>query len=169
MKNFLDLGCGLGRHSILFALNDFMSDCSFEKKQAYLKKILESKSNNEARGELIDALAAEDETIRVQLSNKKFTTLFHEMGHLQDYFQTRVSAAGKFSSEADYPKALKEWLNDEEKQGIAYSISTYATTGPGEFIAETYAKLLSGDEVSADAINLYKKMNGPKIPNISNL
>lgn len=26
MKNFLDLGCGLGRHSILFAMNDFEVD-----------------------------------------------------------------------------------------------------------------------------------------------
>jgi len=26
MKNFLDLGCGLGRHSILFAMNDFNVD-----------------------------------------------------------------------------------------------------------------------------------------------
>ena len=39
-------------------------------------------------------------------------------------------------------------------------------TGPGEFIAEVYAKLLSGEAVPIKALELYKQMRGPKIPDI---
>ncbi len=67
------------------------------------------------------------------------------MGHLQDYFEDRAPASGKFKNPDEYPKKLKDWLEDEEKQSIAFSISNYAMTDPGEFIAKVYAKLLSGE------------------------
>lgn len=150
----------------LFALDNFMPKCNWEKKEKYLFEILNCENNTQALEKMGKILGDENETLRVQLSNKKFTTLFHEMGHLQDWAMDRAPASVKFESEAQYPSELREWLNDKKCQKIAYLISNYATTGPGEFIAETYAKLLSGDSVPKEALELYQKMNGPKIPYI---
>ena len=88
------------------------------------------------------------------------------MGHLQDYFENRPPAKGKFEEASQYPLELAQWLEDEEKQNIAFSVSNYATTGPGEFIAEVYSKLLSGESVPTKAQELYKQMRGPRIPDI---
>lgn len=90
-----------------------------------------------------------------------FATIFHEMGHLQDIVE-RSPAMDKFKTEAEYPKELRTWLEDVENIQIANSISAYATTGPGEFIAETFAKILSGKKIPDKAMELYNKMNGPQ-------
>ena len=150
----------------LFARDDVLASCSLERKQKYLDRILNASTNAEATSLLTRTLAMNSESFRINISNKKFSTLFHEMGHLQDYFQERTPASGRYKSEDLYPESLKEWLSDERKQNIAFNISSYATTGPGEFIAETYSKLLSGDSVPKEAIDLYKELKGPKIPDI---
>ena len=150
----------------LFSKSSVFSQCNPEEKQKYLNEILAAPSRQKAISTLCSALGEYQDSFQLQTSNKKFTTLFHEMGHLQDYFHDRVSAKGKFASEEMYPEALRKWLDDEEKQGIAFSISNYATSGPGEFIAETYSKFLTGEEVPKAARELYIQMQGPKIPDI---
>jgi hypothetical protein len=69
-----------------------------------------------------------------------FNTIYHEMGHLQDTIY-RVSPADLFESAKEYPKLLKEWLSNNKNLCTASKVSGYATTGPGEFIAETFAGL----------------------------
>ena len=139
-----------------------------------------------------------------------YHTLYHEMGHLQDYatnleklqkeelarfnFFTVMKNAfknknGKINSIADHwggttykteqelmeksPEMFKEMypnlykhINDAETQRIASYVGDYATTGIGEFIAETYAHILTGRKLPKEVIDLYKKYNGPLIPRI---
>lgn len=143
-----------------------------------------------------------------QGSDNPYHTLYHEMGHLQDYamnleklqkeelgrlnFFTVMKNAiknknGKINSIADHwggttykteqelmeksPELFKEMypnlykhINDPETQRIASKVGDYATTGIGEFIAETYAHLLSGRKLPEEVISLYKKYNGPLLP-----
>jgi hypothetical protein len=150
----------------LFAQEDKFINFSESQKQEHLNKILSSESKTDAIGYLANALAKVEETFGIKATNKKHSTLFHEMGHLQDYFENRPPAKGKFEEASQYPLELAQWLEDEEKQNIAFSVSNYATTGPGEFIAEVYSKLLSGESVPKKAQELYKQMRGPRIPDI---
>ncbi|MBQ4646533.1 MAG: hypothetical protein IJB79_04210 [Candidatus Gastranaerophilales bacterium] len=150
----------------LFARPDILQNSSPFQKQELLERITNAPTDFDALMEFSRILRDYQENFKIRTSNEKFSSLFHEMGHLQDYYQDRVSASGMFKSSEFYPEELKKWLDDKEKQKIAFSVSAYATTGPGEFIAETYSKLLSGDSVSKEAIELYKRMNGPKIPDI---
>lgn len=92
-----------------------------------------------------------------------FHTIYHEMGHLQDTVK-RVEAESFFNYEhSKYPQELNKWLNDDKKMQLASRISPYACAGPGEFIAETYAKLVKGEKVADDIMALYKELNGPLI------
>lgn len=150
----------------LFGQEDKFKKLSPEQKEKWLDKITKSETKTEAIGFLAESLSEAQETFGIKATNKKFSTMYHEMGHLQDYFEDRSPASGKFSETWEYPAALAEWLEDEEKQNIAFSVSNYAMTGPGEFIAETYSKLLSGESVSQKAQELYKQMRGPRIPDI---
>ena len=90
-------------------------------------------------------------------------TIYHEMGHLQDTIY-RVSPADLFESAKEYPKLLKEWLSNNKNLCTASKVSGYATTGPGEFIAETFAGLISGTKYPKDVIDLYKSLKGPMLP-----
>ena len=122
-------------------------------------------------------------------------TVYHEMGHLQDYAKnlkeldlkrwklasnTDVEQVGnhwgclgssgykelfeknptKFKKR--YPD-LYEFLTNQEHQQTAGKISEYAQTSIGEFIAETYAKMVRGDKLPNDVMKLYEKYNGPKL------
>lgn len=62
-----------------------------------------------------------------------------------------------------YPD-LYEFLTNQEFQQSAGKISAYAQTSIGEFIAETYGKMVRGEKVADDVMYLYKKYNGPMIP-----
>ena len=93
----------------------------------------------------------------------RFRTLYHEMGHLQDNIP-RVQAKGKFKTEAEYPQELKDWLNNSEYMQTAVRVSEYSTTGPGEFIAETFADMVIGKKLPKEVIDLYKKLRGPELP-----
>lgn len=141
-------------------------------------------------------------------SDNPYHTLYHEMGHLQDYainlerlqkeelgrfnFFTVMKNAfkdknGKINSIADHwggttykteqelmeksPEMFKEMypnlykhLNDAESQRIASHVGDYAMTGIGEFIAETYAHLISGRKLPEEVLSLYKKYHGPLLP-----
>lgn len=92
-----------------------------------------------------------------------FSTIYHEMGHLQDMVP-RVHPTGKFDSPDKYPKELKKWLDDALDIQTANTVSPYAATGPGEFIAETFSRIIDRGKVSDDIMQLYNKLNGPKIP-----
>ena len=62
-----------------------------------------------------------------------------------------------------YPD-LYNHLKDEETHNTALKVSSYAGTSIGEFVAETYAKMISGEKIPDDVMKLYKKYNGP-LPN----
>lgn len=98
-------------------------------------------------------------------NSNPFSAIYHEMGHLQDEVN-RCQALGKFEGkpESEYPKELREWLNDTDAINTASKISDYATTGPAEFIAETFARMVQGKEIPKEVTRLYEKMGGPCIP-----
>lgn len=118
-------------------------------------------------------------------------TIYHEMGHLQDFglnLKKLDLADLKNGSEkvvdrwgTVYTKDLEdlynskpaefkefypdlyEFLTNNEIQETAGKISSYAQTGIGEFIAETYPKLIKKEKLPEDVIKLYEKYNGPKV------
>ena len=53
-------------------------------------------------------------------------------------------------------KELKEWVDDKGKMHTARKVSEYAMHGPGEFIAETYDKLVRKSNLDDDVLELYK-------------
>ena len=60
-----------------------------------------------------------------------------------------------------YPDLYK-FLTDKDIQQIAGKVSSYAQSGIGEFIADTYAKMINGQKIPDDVISLYKKYKGPE-------
>ena len=98
----------------------------------------------------------------------QFRTIYHELGHAQDLLvHTRAGATNEYNNDAArYPSKLKRWLADIEKQEIASNVSTYSKCGPGEFIAETYAGILSGNKYPKKVLDLYKSLGGPSVPNM---
>lgn len=137
----------------------------------------------------------------IKLSNEPKETIYHEMGHLQDFaknlkeidlkvwnisLQDAKNRVGineidnrwsgttygnmekifkenpeKFKKQ--YPE-LYEFLTNKKIHSTALEVSSYASTSIGEFVAETYAKMIAGKHLSDDVIALYKKYNGP-LPN----
>ena len=86
------------------------------------------------------------------------------MGHLQD-MKPRVSACSKFNYDSSkYPKELKEWVDNDDYITAANRISSYAADGPGEFIAETFARMINGNKIPDEVLALYNKLEGPKVP-----
>ena len=124
---------------------------------------LEHKTYDEQKKYLLDYMRKKG--IKNPVSNQDpFHTIYHEMGHLQDkYISERCPAFNKFNNPEQFPQELKDWLSNVKNMNTAKSVSWYATIGPGEFIAETYAKLVEGKPVSKDVMELYNKLNGPKI------
>ena len=59
---------------------------------------------------------------------------------------------------------MYEFLTNKKIHSTALEVSSYASTSIGEFVAETYAKMIAGKHLSDDVIALYKKYNGP-LPN----
>ena len=132
------------------------------------------------------------------------TTIYHEMGHLQDYYinlkklmmedntLSKVKKAlttdeniasdtvnnrflkkgdlkkGDLLRYKDNPQLLKEdfpllheHLYNKSIQDIAGQVSWYSQQGVGEFVAEVYSGLISGQKFSDDVMALYKKYGGP--------
>ena len=141
-----------------------------------------------------------------------FHTMYHELGHLQDYAKNlknlhlknkKITSFKEFCAETEAAKKegrkihdarvdelknrfrgttytgfaelleknpekfqklypdLYEHLTNKEIQKTAGKVSAYAQTSIGEFIAETYAKMIQGDSIPEDVMKLYKKYNGP--------
>ena len=105
-------------------------------------------------------------TIRNFDKTTPFSTIYHEMGHLQD-MKPRCNAKHKYGYDySKYPQELKDWVDNEENIRIANKVSSYSTYGPGEFIAETFAKLIEGKKPSQEVMDLYRKLEGPAVPNM---
>lgn len=95
-----------------------------------------------------------------------FATVYHEMGHLQD-MKPRCLTTAKYNYDySKYSQELKDWVDNDDNIRIASRVSGYSTSGPGEFIAETFAKLVEGRKVSQEVKDLYRKLGGPELPNI---
>ncbi len=142
------------------------------------------------------------------------TTIYHEMGHLQDFARnlkeldvkqwyinlkqiwkdswhktktgedlSRVHVEevdnrwGAISKEYykklldEKPKEFKkfypdlyEFITNQKTQQSAGKVSSYAQSGIGEFIAETYKDMIAGKNLPDDVIQLYRKYKGPELP-----
>ena len=94
----------------------------------------------------------------------KFQTIYHEMGHLNDTnLKSHVFAAYHNCTSADEVKALNDWVTNPKKMEAAGSISAYAQSDEAEFLAETFAKICDNQEVSEEAMALYKELGGPAL------
>lgn len=100
---------------------------------------------------------------RINNDNFRHKTLFHEIGHLQDWDIFLLPSAGEFSGYDFYSKEMKEWVNDKSAIRAAFEVSPYACYGAPEFIAEAYAWLLEGKQLPEAAKKLYKRLGGPKV------
>ena len=104
-------------------------------------------------------------------------SIYHEFGHLQDAIKnkdivkkpTDYSRRYATKEKIDELKTKYDWFEEPEfikninEQTIAAEVSHYSTESVGEFIAETYEKLIKGENVSDEVMTLYKKYNGPLI------
>lgn len=99
--------------------------------------------------------------------NSEFHAIYHELGHLQDVQQRCFDTTDHCNFEySKYPKELKKWVDNEADRQTANRVSEYASHGEGEFVAETFAKLMDGAKLPDDVIELYKRVKGPAIPGI---
>lgn len=99
--------------------------------------------------------------------NSEFHTIYHELGHLQDVQPRCFDTTNNHNFEySKYPKELKKWVDNGADMQTANRVSEYASHGEGEFVAETFAKLMDGAKLPDDVIELYKRVKGPVIPGI---
>lgn len=99
--------------------------------------------------------------------NSEFHAIYHELGHLQDVQQRCFDTTDHCNFEySKYPKELKKWVDNGADIQTANRVSEYASHGEGEFVAETFAKLMDGAKLPDDVIELYKRVKGPAIPGI---
>jgi hypothetical protein len=77
--------------------------------------------------------------------------LHHEFGHFMHYVQDKLLY-----------KTLIGATFTENDLLIAKKVSNYATDNHAEFVAEVFAKLLSGASVDDDVMQLYTKLKGYK-------
>lgn len=84
----------------------------------------------------------------------KFGVLFHEMGHVFD-----------MKSSKDNRKAckIKEQFFQKHKQGLV--LPNYARSNYSEFIAETFAGIMSGGKYSKKLLDLFNSLTNIKLPN----
>ena len=61
-----------------------------------------------------------------------------------------------------YPD-LYEFLHDKNIQQASGKVSSYAQSGIGEFIAETYAQMMAHKKIPDDVLALYRRYKGPEL------
>lgn len=99
-----------------------------------------------------------------------FRHIYHELGHLQH----NISAGDKLyeqlrNNDRKQSEITKKFLKDEKQQQIAYFVSVYAPSAPTEFVAETFANMVSqklhnsNTPIPSDVVNLYKEFKGSEI------
>lgn len=120
-----------------------------------------------------DSVSYEQKPYSSILSSKRslWDTLYHEEGHL---FHHKNSILSYNEMDVVYDDVTrkpiktgieaKEFLNSEEEQLIAATVSNYAKSSPLEFVAEVYARMLNGQKFGDDVMKLYEKYHGPKLP-----
>jgi hypothetical protein len=86
------------------------------------------------------------------------------MGHMQDMAPRCLTIYDCNHDYSSYPKELKAWVDNQDYMQTANRVSAYASYGPGEFIAETFAKMIDGNKLPNEVLALYKKLNGPNVP-----
>lgn len=97
-------------------------------------------------------------------SMSAFDTIYHEMGHIQDMVP-RCLTTDKYKHDySKYSDELKAWVDNQENMQIANRVSEYASHGPGEFIAETFARMIHGNRLPDEVLALYRKLKGPAVP-----
>lgn len=108
--------------------------------------------------------------------NNCLSTVYHEQGHLQDMAKNYLEAfkqengvmihwnrKDELTQEfIEQTPILKQFFSEAEQNTIG-KVSNYAKDGIGEFIAETYAKLVKGVKLDDDVMALYKKYGGPAL------
>ena len=99
----------------------------------------------------------------VKIISNPFHPIFHEQKHILH----RIKVKDKFTLldniEILKQKGLDTSIYEEfitKYKDIAAKVSEYATTSPSEFVAEVYAKLLSGAKFDNEVMSLYAKYGG---------
>ena len=90
-----------------------------------------------------------------------FRTIFHEIGHLNDKVRNDDEA---LTGNVSFFEKIKAWGDNKKDFGTACSVSDYASTSPGEFVAEVFAELASGNKLSDEVMELYQRLGGKIIP-----
>lgn len=107
----------------------------------------------------VEEAKAKGENVKVEaldeVNNRWSGTTYGDMGKL---FKEKPEKFKKL-----YPD-LYEHLTNKEIKKTTEKVSCYAQTSIGEFVAETYAKMIKGDPIPEDVLKLYKKYNG-SLPN----
>ena len=104
-----------------------------------------------------------------KLNPRKMTIdnwLNHENGHLLHMTtEKNFSQMGKVSEYINRPVSniTKEFVENDDIQKIARSVTKYAKKSPAEFVAEVYAGMCDGIKFSDDVMALYKKYGGPAL------
>ena len=100
-----------------------------------------------------------------------FDSLYHEEGHLfhsknaiLDYEKMHVTYDDATGKAAEIRSGAREFLESADEQFIASTVSDYAKKSPLEFVAEVYARMVSGHKFGDDVMKLYEKYKGPKLP-----
>ena len=75
------------------------------------------------------------------------------MGHLQ--FKPISEGTGRVDF---YERLNKYWNGDKDAFKTALSVSDYASTSPGEFVAEAFAEMVSGHKLSDKAVKLFEDL-----------
>lgn len=103
----------------------------------------------------------------VKIISSPFHPIFHENGHILHRMNiTKDKFALLDHIEILEQKGLDTAIAEEFKnkyQSIASRVSEYAMDSPAEFVAEVYAKILSGAKFDNEVMSLYAKYGGKPI------
>lgn len=93
-------------------------------------------------------------------------TVLHELGHIRhqkeyEFFDDLAEPAAYRLEEVPFLSA--EFAKNPLKQKFAEFVSSNALISPGEFVADVYAYLLSGEVYSDEIMELYYSYGGPVV------
>jgi len=88
----------------------------------------------------------------------KFSIIFHELGHANHFMRKKTYKMVLNNS------ITKEFISNKGTQKIIeqfFGKDAYASESPAEFIAETFANMVTGNKIPDNIMQLYKKYEGP--------
>lgn len=97
-----------------------------------------------------DSIAERSHQRGFNAGKNRTDVILHEFGHFMHFTNGRTQYLGR---NAQQPLPA-------EREAVARTVSRYAATNEVEFVAETFVKLIRGDSVSDDAMNLYRELGG---------